>query len=400
MTTAFQIADALARFTNANFVSNETISGITKTGQQVKQKTHPENAYPSPKLESMTYNESDYSYSSAGGVKQCVDHYNAANLIPTLCDPFVSEECVKSQAAALLPCIVEAGANVIRLFIPKLTVEITSANNGLVRGKIKHRTDAEYPVEIKYTGEVTLLVRDEKFKEINQVKLQAKNGMFEQPGFTLPPGGTLAARIDCGGISVQSPDFNILPGIPSPSAWVTLKRFRGFDFNIGLMARLNVNSNGTKFKSTEAWDYEIQGHSGILGPDHPGIVFKQNGNVLTEIWDFEYNRNGAFRTYKGSATITLLSETQASCEIKEIQYFRIHSEAPLQTISFDCSIKGLSYDPSNVDGIAIFISKNPCGVVKSLHYSNISTIDQVTMESYFCIPNKGGVRITLYKKDL
>jgi len=124
-----------------------------------------------------------------------------------MCDPYVDMECVKSQAAVLLPNIIEAGKNVIKLFIPKLSVEIKSLDKDALKGEIKHKTDNEYTEEIKYTGEVILTIKDKNNREINVIKVKARNGNFEDKGIKLSKDEKLTARIEFGGISVESADF-------------------------------------------------------------------------------------------------------------------------------------------------------------------------------------------------
>jgi hypothetical protein len=207
MTKAADVANALAVFTNSGFVTNETISGIDKYGNTIKQVIHPEYSYSSPLLETMTYNENEYAYSSASGIKQCVDHYYFAKLIPKLCDPYVDNECVKSQAKVLIPNLIEAGKKVIGLYIPKLSVEIKSIDKDLLKGEIIHKTDQEYPNEIKYTGEVKLLVKDKNSRELKKMKTLAKDGVFEEKGIELSKDETIQAIIEFGGVTVESPEF-------------------------------------------------------------------------------------------------------------------------------------------------------------------------------------------------
>lgn len=206
-TKANDIAHALAVFTNKNFVTNETISGTDRNGKTWKQTTHPDYSYTSPLLEKMTYDDAGYTYSSSMGVLQCADHYYFAKLIPKICDPFVNIECVKSQASVLIPNIIEAGANVIKLYIPKLAIEIKSIEKGFLQGEIKHKTDAEYPNEIKYAGEVLLTIKDKNFREVDKIKVEARNGKFETEGIKLSKEERLLASIEFGGITVESSEF-------------------------------------------------------------------------------------------------------------------------------------------------------------------------------------------------
>ncbi len=210
------LAHALAEFTNKNFVTNQTISGVDKYGNKHKQIIHPENEYTSPLLQQMTYNQDDYSYISPSGTKQCVDHYYFSKL-PLFCSPYVDVECVKSQASQLFPNITEVGANVIGLFIPKLKVEIKSLNGNLVKGEIIHRKDPEYQDEIKYTGNVTLQLKNNKYRILQEIKVQAHNGKFETSGLSIgSEGGILCAYIDFGGIRVQSDDFPVAQKAKEP----------------------------------------------------------------------------------------------------------------------------------------------------------------------------------------
>ena len=212
MTQVQDIANSLAVFTNANFVTNETISGTDQYGNPKRQTTHPDYPYAAPKLENLNYNANDYSYNSASGIKECIDHYYFAKVIPKMCDPYVDMECVKSQARVLLPNVVEAGSKVMELFIPKLKIEIKSAENGRVTGAITHDTDPEYTSEIKYSGNATLFFKDKKFRKKGEKVMEVKNGQFDISGLDFENGDKVYARIDFGGIGVESQDFLCISG--------------------------------------------------------------------------------------------------------------------------------------------------------------------------------------------
>lgn len=199
------IAHEMALYTNKNFVTNETISGKDRSGKQISQITHPSTPYGSPLLQQLTYERVDFAYVSPSGVRQCTDRYYFSDVVPVMCEPYVDIESVKSQAKALFPNIIEAGSRVIPLFIPKLQIEIKSAGNNLLKGRIKHMKDAEYPDEIKYQGEVTIQVKDNRYRIKKEAVVMATNGQFECNQL---PGGqvddVLTAFVDFGGIRVQS----------------------------------------------------------------------------------------------------------------------------------------------------------------------------------------------------
>lgn len=205
-TKAETVAHDLAVFTNANFVTNETIVGTDYGGIIRVPVTHGEYPYPAPMLDRMSYNERDYTYATANGVKQCTDHYYFAKLIPRYCSPYVDINCVKSQAAVLVPNLVEAGANVIRLFIPKLAVEIESVDKGTLKGRIRHTHDDEYTEEIQYSGKVTLEIMNSNFKVVDEKSIEAEDGIFESR-LKLSKGEKVRAKIEFGGVVVSSDDF-------------------------------------------------------------------------------------------------------------------------------------------------------------------------------------------------
>ena len=403
MKTAAAIAHEMASYTNANFVTNETISGTDRNGKTIHQITHPETPYNAPLLQDMTYNEEDYTYQTANGVKQCSDLDYFAGVVPHLCKPRVTLDCVKSQARVLIPTIIEAGKNVIKLYIPKLKVEILSAEKNLVKGIIRHTTDEEYTSEIRYNGMVKLLLKDKKYKIKKEIEVLAKNGAFEQAVTNLPEGGITTATIEFGGISIQSPDFkNITEEKASaPSNWVTSKKFQGFWFRIDIMSQISgenrntFDNTGAKFKYNHIFNYEVNHYNkGYYDPASKGIVFKQNGNILTASWELINNRNSTFKTYVGSATITLESPTTASVLIKEVLYFRAHSEATVDTVRFDCSVKGLPYQRS-ITGVEQHFTATPFPFMRSLHYSFRGKFSDSVVDKYLNVPGNTNQMIDL-----
>ncbi len=209
MSTAAEIAHEMAVFTNLNFVTNETISGIDRHGTVIRQINHPETPYNSPLLQNMTYNEKDYTYSTSNGVKQCADRDYFGKSVPQICEPKVTMECVISQAKVLIPNIIEAGKNVIKLYIPKLKIEILSAENNVVKGVVRHTIDAEYPSEIKYSGAVKITLKDKNLKIKKEIEVPAKDGLFECNALSFGNAGNkVVASIEFGGIAIRSENFD------------------------------------------------------------------------------------------------------------------------------------------------------------------------------------------------
>ena len=190
--TVESIAIKMAQYTNENFFTNQTISG-----KSVIPQIHPEKTYRFPKLEDCTYDASTYTYKkmvSGTEVKMCKDLTYLYKLVEWRGYPYVDLDCAASQGAVLIPQIVEAGANVIRLFIPKLTVEILSFSNDTVKGTVTHKTDDEYKSEIKYNGKVNI-IRAKDLKKIGE-------GVVK-----IDEGEKILAEITFGDITVKSAEF-------------------------------------------------------------------------------------------------------------------------------------------------------------------------------------------------
>lgn len=213
--TAREIAHDLAVFTNSNFFTNETITGTDWKGNKVTQTTHPDYVYASPKLQAHDYSTNYYRKSIAGQeVLLCTDTWFFSKYPVSKTYPYMDEECVKSQAKVLIPFIAEAGANVMKLFVPELSVKITSlSEDGSISGEISHKTDKEYTETIKYNGPVS--VKTNTLDELG--KFEAKNGRFSGR-IKKVENAEVHAEIEFGGIIVKSDPktINKAPKKPEP----------------------------------------------------------------------------------------------------------------------------------------------------------------------------------------
>lgn len=198
----------LAKYTNKNFFSQETISG---EGVDNYNSYNGFKNYTSPKLENFRYDPLTFGYyksfPSGREVKMCVDQslfmgYISGNFRS---QPRIDTSCVRSQAAELLPNIVEAGINVIRNFIPYLKVNLSvNSKTGEVSGDIKHITDSEYPNSISYAGDVKLLVNGKK-----TTIMTATDGKFSGKVSGLKNGDKVVAEIEFADIIVDSDESKI-----------------------------------------------------------------------------------------------------------------------------------------------------------------------------------------------
>lgn len=199
--TIKEVAHKLAVFTNSNFFTDETITGIDWKGNVVKPITHPNYVYESPKLSAASYSKNYYRRNVGNKeVLLCTDtwFFNKYPISKTY--PYLDEDCVKSMAAALVPAIKEAGFNAIKLYIPDLNVKITSlSDDGSIAGEIIHKTDKEYEKTIKYNGPV--VIKTVTLEELG--KFEARNGRFSGK-ITPIDNAHIYAEIEFGGVTVKS----------------------------------------------------------------------------------------------------------------------------------------------------------------------------------------------------
>jgi hypothetical protein len=203
-TTVRSIDEKLAEFTNANFFTAQTINGLGRT--EVKP-VNEECIYPYPRLEDLDYRNEEFTYykdfQSGRRVKMCKDK----GYFRSRTYPFIDKDCVESQARELVPDILCAGAHIVRLFIPKLSVEITTARpDGTLKGTISSARTDEYPIDIAYAGKVSI-INDRTDSRISEV--DCGSGYFDTSVSGLKNGDRIVAEINFGGVRVRSAVFEV-----------------------------------------------------------------------------------------------------------------------------------------------------------------------------------------------
>ncbi len=224
LTKYADIFEAMALFTNTRFFSGQTI--VTDVSVPP---VRPFNPYPSPV---MTQNDYDYSeftyYATYEGnvtVKMCKDKVVLKSLWGQSKDstrgfPYLDAECVESMASAIVPNVVEAGANVIRLFVPSLKMDISVAkvdSGGIVRGKVAYalpNVEEEYKglltLDDLYNGPVSLFINGTDTK-ITATAVK-NNFEFKLAGkiSNLKKDDVATVKLDVGGIVLKSADVKLI----------------------------------------------------------------------------------------------------------------------------------------------------------------------------------------------
>lgn len=211
LTTVRAMMHELAMFTNQNFFTNQTISGLAN-GAIVKPIVRPDYPYSLPKLEEngngWRYDQEKFSYyKSINGkeVLMCKDQHSSYWGLGSnyRAKPFMDNECCNSIGNVLVPTAKRSAQYLFDKYIPHFVIEIENSTNPTeVKGKIKHKQDLEYTSELLYQGKVVIFNKDKNKK----FETTANSGNFVLNDATLSD-GTYIAYIEFGGIKVNSNEF-------------------------------------------------------------------------------------------------------------------------------------------------------------------------------------------------
>jgi hypothetical protein len=206
--------------------------------------------------------------------------------------PYIDKACVYSQGKALIPQILEAGANAIRLFIPALEVTIDEFDekDKIISGKVRHIKSVEYPRELKYSGNVAIY-KKKTMKKIMDVA--CVNGEFKQAvnlsdfkNIDWEKDG-IYAEINFGGITVKSEPY-------TKNLTVTAKMIR-WDVNFQGVYRRTVTRDGETTEET----LEQTGYMEL----NTLTNIKQVGGSITATRDTTY-QNSAY-TFRQKSLVTI-----------------------------------------------------------------------------------------------
>jgi len=295
--TAFQnektvrdLAHTFAVWTNKNFFTNETIYGVNYLGENIAHKTHPHKTYTSPKIDANMFdpNTKYYEGKVAGfDVKHCVDRLSLYEFFwqgKKRGYPLFDKECVKSQAEILIPNIVEAGVNVIKLFVPEVIVEISNYGGGSIAGSVTVKNDAEYTKKIEYNG----LVEIRNLTNGKKLTVKCMKGGFNESvsGFEAKQGDKLEANISFGGIRISSNEFEV--------------KEESSDYNCN-ECKVFITYSSAKFSkegsTSPYWDHELCSYAGHN--DATSMYFpSEQGKTFSGSW--------TGNTFRGSEKASLL----------------------------------------------------------------------------------------------
>jgi len=217
------INESLAKFTNKNFFTNETINGIQILSNGKTKAIKPINGkdglYFEPQIEKINYNVNNYSYSkvfpSGRTVILARDRWYFGM---GQCYPFVDKISAVSQSSELVPNIIYAGINIIRLFLPHLKVEMENIDDlsDSVNVKVTHIPDSEYKSKFDYSGPVRFMVNNKLHDSILVIDHGEFKGVLP---FQVKNGDKIKAFLDLPGFVVNAEKETVIKMNPLWGIW-------------------------------------------------------------------------------------------------------------------------------------------------------------------------------------
>ena len=323
--TVRSINHRLAQFTNSNFFTHETINGV---GVDTYTSINKDGKYTAPLLQNLEYLDESFSFikkfPSGREVILARDH----SYFSFRGYPYVDKRAAHSQATELVPNIIHAGVNVMRLFIPHLEIEMKKTDDisDTIEINVKHIKDAEYPNAVLYEGPIyfevnkkmhdsVLIIEKGKFKGV--LPFQIKNNdlikaLIIMPGFKVSTEKELKIKMNpLWGIWYIK---EVLEDSNDPAAPKNGTVFTGTKFyqilSTGFVKITNLDGSGLmqlKIENT-GLSFKISGSNSTQS-------YSQTGNVSTdqEKWSAQTNsqyKQGAeeyFRKYTSTGSRKPLS---------------------------------------------------------------------------------------------
>ncbi len=317
-TTARAINERLALFTNENFFSNETISGM---GVKEIKPSNGEKAYDSPKLDNLTYDPIDFTFyktfPSGRKVKMCKDH----SYFRFRGYPYIDKECVYSQAAELTPNIISAGINVVRLFIPSLEVKLENADDlsDTLVVNVIHSPDAEYKDSIKYNGDIRFWINGKLSDSIAVVE----KGSYRGTNIPVKNGDKVKASLNIGDITIESEEL-VVKMDPLWGVWHIKEILQDSDDPI-------APKNGTEFNGTKFYKIRADGKieiSNLDGSSKSVLYYSRTSSVYriyADVGTQSYEQNGSVASNQESWSAQTISKYERDEGGEKVKFFRKYS---------------------------------------------------------------------------
>ncbi|HRD08149.1 MAG TPA: hypothetical protein PK037_11300, partial [Saprospiraceae bacterium] len=205
-----QIFHSLALYTNENFFTNQTVYG-NGVGP-IKPVIRPSKPYDLPYARETgggwEYVPEEFTFYKNFGnhkIKMCKDRYYFGGALATnyrTASAYVDLDVAKSQSQVLLSNLIGIAPEVMKRFLPEMTISIDdiSTGAGKIYGSVNITRNTEYSTIFSYNSNVTLW----NYTKNKSIQVKATNGKFEASTLSFSEGDEIIAYIVLGGLQVNS----------------------------------------------------------------------------------------------------------------------------------------------------------------------------------------------------
>lgn len=227
--------DFIARYTNRNFFSFDTIAGVDGASGQTLTNSNGMPEYPSPRLENLKTDEEGYYYRNdylgksylvrirTSAYKDRTLEHPISGELNLVVQPEMDERCLLSQAERLIPTAVYVDEKLIEWFMPRIEVHIDSfivekdennKNIGILKGEVIHRPTVMYDQPLLFTlpqdQKVQMIINNQLFEPpLGSISIQ--KGIIEGKIPSIPEESVkqISLLVDIGGIVASSSDLKM-----------------------------------------------------------------------------------------------------------------------------------------------------------------------------------------------
>jgi len=351
--------DVIAAYTQENFFTPDTISGVDRLGRPVTN-ANGQRAYPSPKLRAADFQlDSGHYVKSINGRPVRMGHeswllstgWGSPQHAMKMTYP-----CVQDQTSILIPVAIAGCVKLADWYIPKVEVGLDSfdAEKGLLKGRVTHlNKDSAYASPLVFNSAEPPnfhLYMNDGLQNWDKIKLQVRSGEItaDLGKLDVPEKASFVLILDIGGMRVRSEELKL--GEESVLAY--LKKAKAATFRLDGVYK--HNRGGTEQHHEEysfnRRDAEIQGWS--WSGNSFEITWKKTYTNYGGVWE------GATRTVRLSGSVTADGRTLSSCSLKVDTAFKDGPQEKSATLT-GLNATVLMPEPSRPNFVCMYRGSGP-----------------------------------------
>jgi hypothetical protein len=219
-----ELFDVIADYTQENFFSVDTISGVDHLGRGVTS-ANGQRDFPSPKLRAADFRIDSGNYvKTVNGRPVCIAHESWLSSTGWGSPQHATQmtyPCVQDQVSILVPVAIQGAMKLADWFIPKMEVNLESfdPDKGILKGRLIHRNaDGAYATPLQFNASqppAFYLYMNGGLQNWDKIKLQIVNGEItaDLSKLDVPEKSRFSLVLDVGGMRVRSDELGAAPSV-------------------------------------------------------------------------------------------------------------------------------------------------------------------------------------------